>query len=61
VDAPEKIPPEIRARVEANALFDAVRAGDYAAAASAQQRLRELGWNVSREPAKPPRRPVRGA
>jgi hypothetical protein len=47
----EQIPVEIRARVEANALFDAVRWGDYASAAQAQERLRALGWHLSREPA----------
>ena len=36
----ESIPPEVRASVEANALFDALRRGDYAAAAKAQERLR---------------------
>jgi hypothetical protein len=45
----ESIPPEARASVEANALFDAVRRGDYAAAAKAQERLRELGWIIARE------------
>jgi hypothetical protein len=56
MEAIETIPPEIRANVEANALFDALRRGDYAAAAKAQERLRELGWNVSRDQAKPPKR-----
>jgi hypothetical protein len=45
----EPIPPEIRAGVEANALFDALRRGDYVTAARAQVRLRELGWHLSRE------------
>jgi hypothetical protein len=53
VETQELIAPETRARVEANALFEAVRQGDYQAAAVAQQRLKELGWHVSREqPAK---------
>ena len=52
----EAIPPEIRAGVEANALFDAVRRGDFAAAATAQEKLRELGWNISRQQSKPPKR-----
>jgi hypothetical protein len=46
----DDIPVEIRARVEANVLFDAVRAGDFARAAQAQESLRRLGWHVSREP-----------
>jgi hypothetical protein len=46
----EVIPAEVRARVEANALFDALRTGDYTGAAQAQERLRLLGWYVSREP-----------
>jgi hypothetical protein len=46
----EDIPIEVRARVEANALFDALQAGDYSRAAKAQERLRTLGWYVSREP-----------
>jgi hypothetical protein len=56
VDTTDDIPVEIRARVEANALFDALRTGDYASAAVAQERLRDLGWYVGREPA--PRRHV---
>jgi len=51
MDETREIPVEIRARVEANALFSAVQAGDYAEAAVAQERLRELGWHLSREPA----------
>jgi hypothetical protein len=46
----DEIPVEIRARVEANALFDSLHAGDYAGAAQAQERLRALGWYVGREP-----------
>jgi hypothetical protein len=49
MEATVDIPPEMRASVECNALFDALRRGDYAAAASAQNRLRELGWTVTRE------------
>jgi hypothetical protein len=52
----EPIPPEIQAGVEANALFDALRRGDYATAARAQERLREMGWRLSREMPKPQRR-----
>ncbi len=51
LETSEAIPVELRARVEAVALFDALHAGDYAGAALAQERLRTLGWNVSREPA----------
>jgi hypothetical protein len=47
----EAIPTEIRARIEATAFFDALRAGDYAGAAQAQERLHALGWRLSREPA----------
>jgi hypothetical protein len=52
MDTRETIPPEIRACVEANALFDALRRGDFTAAAHAQDRLREMGWCVKREPPK---------
>jgi hypothetical protein len=45
----EDIPVEVRARIEANVLFDALQAGDYAGAAHAQERLRSLGWCVSRD------------
>ena len=47
----EEIPTEVRARIEATAFFDALRAGDYAGAAQAQERLHMLGWRLSREPA----------
>ena len=56
MNAVEPIPPEIQAGVEANALFDALRRGDYATAARAQERLREMGWHLSRETPKPQRR-----
>ena len=49
-DETPHIPNEIRASVEANALFDAVRHGDFAGAAQAQARLRDLGWYLSRNP-----------
>ena len=52
LDATEEIPVEIRANVEANCLFDALRSGDYASAAKAQERLRSLGWHLTREPAR---------
>ena len=45
----EEIPVEIRARVEANALFEALRVGDYTEAARSQERLRALGFHLSRE------------
>lgn len=54
----EEIPIEIRARVETNGLFIAIREGDYARAALHQRRLRDLGWIISREPA-PTRRAKR--
>ena len=38
------------ARIEANALFDALRAGG-TQLRGAEERLRGLGWRVSREPA----------
>jgi hypothetical protein len=50
LDTTASIPVEIRARVEATALFDALQTGDYASAARAQERLRSLGWYLSREP-----------
>jgi hypothetical protein len=53
----ETIPPEIHARVAANTLFEAVRRGDYVTAAKAQERLRGLGWHLTREPATPTRKP----
>ncbi len=52
----EPIPPEIQAGIEANALFDALRRGDYATAGRAQERQREMGWHLSRESPKPHRR-----
>lgn len=58
MDPSEDIPVEIRARVEAAALFDALRSGDYTVAAQAQESLRVLGWHLSREPV-PQRRVTR--
>lgn len=49
MDGTKSSPPEIRAEVEVNILFDALRRGDYAAAAKAQERLHELGWYITRE------------
>jgi hypothetical protein len=49
VDATIDIPIEVQARIEANAFFEALRAGDYASAAEAQERLRAIGWHISRE------------
>ena len=57
MDTSEDIPVEIRARVEANALFDALRAGDYTSAAQSQERLRVLGWHILRAVA-PQRRAI---
>jgi hypothetical protein len=54
------IPAEVQAGVEANAMFDALRRGDYAAAGRAQERLKELGWYLGRE-IPTPRRPRREA
>jgi hypothetical protein len=51
----QPIPPEIQAGVEANALFDALRRGDYATAAHAQERLKEMGWHISRQAPRPQR------
>jgi hypothetical protein len=59
VDISIDVPIEIRARVEANAFFDALNAGDYAGAAQAQANLRSLGWYVSREPLQKRPRPRR--
>jgi hypothetical protein len=50
METAEIIPVEIRARVAANIMFDAILTGDYTTAATAQNRLRDLGWHVSREP-----------
>ena len=47
------IQPEIRASVEANAFFLALKDGDYASAAKSQERLKELGWYLSREAPRP--------
>jgi hypothetical protein len=58
MDAAIDIPNEARAAVECNALFDALRHGDYPAAARAQTRLHELGWDLRRVAHKPPRRPA---
>jgi hypothetical protein len=58
METDEPIPPEIRAGVEANALFDALRRGDFASAAQAEERLREMGWYLSREQPKTQRRKV---
>ena len=55
-DEPTHIPLEIQARVEANAFFDALLAGDYKQAALSQERLRTFGWDVSRASEKRPTR-----
>lgn len=44
----DEVPPEIRARVEANAFFDALREGDYGRAAKAQERIQQFGYYVGR-------------
>jgi hypothetical protein len=49
----DQISPELRARAEANALFWALHRGELNRAAEAQQRLRQLGWNLTREQPKP--------
>ncbi len=49
---------EIRARAEANALFLALHHGELAQAATHQERLRQLGWILTREQPKPRRREV---
>jgi hypothetical protein len=56
VDATIDVPIEVQARVEANAFFEALRAGDYAAAAEAQERLRAIGWHISRKAPRQTRR-----
>jgi hypothetical protein len=53
MESSESIPPEIRASVEADALFGALRRGDYASAAKSQERLKGLGWHLSREAPRP--------
>jgi hypothetical protein len=59
MDATIEIPNEARAAIECNALLDALRHGDYPAAARAQARLRELGWDLLRTAGKPARRNTR--
>jgi hypothetical protein len=51
----DPVPIEIRAQIEASAVFDALRRGDLTAAARAQERLREMGWHLTREVPKQPR------
>lgn len=58
-DKEKPIPPEIRAAVEANCLFDALLRGELDLAAKAQARLRELGWYITREAPRPTRRAAR--
>ncbi len=53
MDPVATIQPEIRASVGANAFFLALRDGDYASAAKSQERLKELGWHLSREAPRP--------
>lgn len=48
-EPPDDIPPEIKAQAACGIFFDALREGDYASAAKSQERLRELGWHLSRE------------
>jgi hypothetical protein len=50
------IPSEAMARAECNILFGSLIQGDFAGALRAQERLRQMGWYVSREAPKPPRR-----
>ena len=57
--AESSIPIEIRARVEANAFFDAILEGDYARAARAQERIQRYGFRIGRTTEKPPRKPRR--
>jgi hypothetical protein len=52
----DHISPEIRARAEANALFLALHHGELDKAARAQERLRQLGWNLTREQPRSERR-----
>jgi hypothetical protein len=50
------IPPEIRARIEAIAFLEAIREGDYAGAARAQERIQKHGYLIGRAPEKRPAR-----
>jgi hypothetical protein len=52
----DHIPLEIRAHAEASALFLALHRGELAQAAQAQERLRQLGWNLTKEQPKQDRR-----
>jgi hypothetical protein len=54
----DPVSPEIRARAEANALFLALHRGELDKAALAQQRLRQLGWNLTKEQPQPKREGV---
>ncbi len=47
---------EYSAGAVANILFDALRRGDFSAAARAQERLAQLGWYLTKEPPAPQRR-----
>ena len=46
-------PPEIKAQAACGIFFVALREGDYASAAKSQERLKELGWHLSRESPRP--------
>ena len=49
----DDIPPEIKAQAACGIFFVALREGDYASAARSQERLKELGWHLSREAPRP--------
>jgi hypothetical protein len=60
IDGMPVIPPEIKARIEAIAFLEAIREGDYAGAARAQERIQKHGYFIGRAPEKrPARKPPR--
>jgi hypothetical protein len=50
------IPPEVHARIQALAFFDALFEGDYDRAARAQEAIQKYGYFVGRAPEKRPAR-----
>lgn len=50
---------ETLVRISLNTMLDALVRGDFAVAAREQERLRDLGWYISREAPRPSRRNAR--
>ena len=55
MESVEATPSEYAPGAVANIFFDALRHGDYSAAAKAQERLAQLGWYLTKEPPAPRR------